>query len=47
MQKKSDLLSLEALPMVEEKSNVANEEEDSEEAELKKEALKAALEAVS
>ncbi|CAL5207665.1 unnamed protein product [Lathyrus oleraceus] len=58
MQNKSDLLSPEALPMVEEKTNGQdapfdssdagpNEEEDPEEAELKKEALKAAQEAVS
>ncbi|CAJ2673301.1 unnamed protein product [Trifolium pratense] len=57
MQNKSDLLSSEALPMAEEKTNDQdapfissdagpNEEEDPEEAELKKEALKAAQEAV-
>lgn len=58
MQNKSNLLSSEALPMVEEKTNDQDapfdssdagpfEEEDPEEAELKKEALKAAQEAVS
>lgn len=57
MQNKSDLLSSEALPMVEEKTNgqdapfdssdAGPNEEDPEEAELKKEALKAAQEAVS
>ncbi|KAK7244510.1 hypothetical protein RIF29_39333 [Crotalaria pallida] len=58
MQNKSNLLSSEGLPMVDENTNVQNalldssdagpdEEEDPEEAELKKEALKAAQEAVS
>lgn len=58
MQNKSDLLSSEALPVVEEKTNDQDalfdssdarpiEEEDPEEAELKREALKAAQEAVS
>ncbi|XP_019444031.1 PREDICTED: DNA helicase INO80-like isoform X1 [Lupinus angustifolius] len=58
MQNKSNLLSSEGLPMVDENTNDhdalvdssnagPNEEEDPEEAELKKEALKAAQEAVS
>ena len=57
MQNKSNLLSSEALPMADEKANDQDalfdssdaepNEEDPEEAELKKEALKAAQEAVS